>query len=284
MLVLSSGLLATLPLAACSSTWAKNYREVRTLQIPHIAGTALGVENANGAVEVLSRDREDISIEVTLYGPDLERLHFANVNAIRQGDESLRVWVDWPGGKREKNEGAAISINTPGAENVHIRTTNGRVITQGLGGRADIQTTNGSIRVDTHDGEVHTSSTNGNFDAEHVSGEIEAFTSNGRINIIDAFGPIRAESTNGSAFISTTHGNSGPIRVRTTNGNVTLDLGEGFEGVLKCDTSNGKIQVINLESSRLIESSSRRVELKIGQSSEVSAVRTSNGSVRVRGR
>jgi len=252
--------------------------------VPHIAGTALSIENANGAIEALSDNRADVSIEVVLYGHDPERVQFANVHAGRQGDSTLRIWVEWPGGKRQNSEGAAISVNIPDARNVHARTSNGRITIAGLGGHANLQTSNGAIVIDTHDGSVHGVTSNGSVSAEHISGGIELFTSNGRMTITDAFGPIRAESSNANAYVSTTPGNSGPVRILTSNGNVTLDLSDGFEGILKCDTSNGKVQVSDLTQARLIESTSRSVELRIGKGNEISAVRTSNGSIRVQGR
>ena len=275
---------AVLPLVGCDSIGEPRHRETRSLVVPHVAGSALEVVNANGSVEAIARDRADVSIEATLYGNDLERLRFANVHAQRQGDSTLRVWVEWPGGKRRGNEGAAISLNLPDARGVNIRTSNGSITTERLGGHADLQTSNGRVSVDTHDGSVHATTSNGRVQAEQISGEIQLFSSNGRILITDAFGPVRAESSNGNAYVSTMPGNPGPVRVRTSNGSITLDLGQGFEGILKADTSNGRVRVSNLDDARLIESSSRSVELRIGQGSEVSALRTSNGSVNIQGR
>jgi len=274
-----------LPLTGCESSFSSTrHRETRTMIVDHVAGSALSVANANGSIEAIARDRPNVSIETTLYGPNLERLQFANVRADRQGDNTLRVWVEWPGGKRQNNEGASISINLPDAQGVHVRSSNGRITLEGLGGHADLQTSNGSITVDTHDGSIHAVSSNGSMQAKEISGEIEMYSSNGRIVITDVFGPIRAESSNSSVYVSTMAGNPGPVRVRTSNGSITLDLSEGFEGVLKCDTSNGKVYVSDIEEARLIESSNRSVELQIGESTEISAARTSNGSVRVQGR
>lgn len=276
-------MVAALTLGGCAG-YNTTHRETRVMQVPHIAGTALHIQNANGTIEALARDREDVSLEVKLYGPDLERLGFANVHADRTGDSTLRVWVEWPGGQRRGGEGAAISVNIPDADGVTARTTNGHIVIEGLAGHADLESSNGAIRADKHDGSVHAVTTNGSLQAEHISGPIEMFSTNGRILVTDAFGPIRAETTNAGVYISTMDGNRGPLRVRTTNGRIDLDLGEGFEGILRCDTSNGKVQVSDLDDARLVESSSRSVELRIGDSDEVSAARTTNGSIRVRGR
>lgn len=274
---------ALLILGGCAG-YNTTHRETRVMQVPHIAGTALHIQNANGPIEALARDREDVSLEIKLYGPDLERLGFASVHADRMGDDALRVWVEWPGGQRRGNEGSAISVNLPDAQGVTARTTNGHIVIEGLSGHADLQSNNGAIRADKHDGSLHAVTTNGSLQAEHISGPIEMFSTNGRILVTDAFGPIRAETTNAGVYVSTMDGNRGPIRVLTGNGRIDLDLGEGFEGILRCDTTNGKVQVSNLEDARLVESSSRSVELRIGSSDEVSAARTTNGSIRVRGR
>lgn len=284
--VLSGSLLAaSLVLGGCGgSSWGEPYRETRTMIVPHIAGTALNIESANGSVEALSTDREDVSIEVVLRSPDLERLQFAQVNARREHGNTLHIWVDWPEGKRHPNEGASVSINIPDARGVTARTNNGSITIAGLGGDTDLETSNGTITVDTIDGNVYAKTSNGNLLAEKVSGDIEMYSTNGRINISDAFGSIRAETSNGGAVISTMPGNDGPIRVRTSNGPITLTLGQGLEGVLKCETSNGRVSVSGLPEARLIESSNQRVEIRLGDSEEISALRTSNGSVRVQSR
>lgn len=279
------GLASLLSLGGCATTMGSpRHTETRVMQVPHIAGTALSIENANGTIEALARDRADVSIEAVLKSNDIERLRFANLHADRMGDNTLRVWVEWPGGKRRDNEGASISINIPDATNISARTTNGRIVIEGLSGRGDLQSANGPIIVDTHDGSLYAQTSNASIRAQHISAGAELYTSNGSITVSDAFGPIRAETSNANAYISTMDGNPGPVRVLTSNGRIDLDLGTGFEGVLKCDTSNGRVSVSNLDQARLVESTSRSVVLRVGASEVISAARTSNGSIRVRGR
>ena len=276
---------SVLALSGCGySSWAEPYKETRALTVPHVAGSALDIGSVNGKLEAIATDRADVSIEVTLKSPSLERLSAARVVTHRAADDTLHISVEWPGGKRQNNEGASISINVPDANDVRARSSNGSITIAGLSGHADLKTTNGSVRVDTHDGSVYASTSNGKLYAEQVSGEVEMYSSNGSISISEAFGPIRAESSNGSAVITTMPGNVGPIRVRTSNGSITLNLGDGLEGILKCDTSNGKVTVTELNGAKLIESSNRSVQMQFGDSEEISAVRTSNGSVRVQGR
>jgi len=254
------------------------------MQVAHIPETALDIKNANGSIKALGIDREDVSIEIELYGRDAERLTFATVHADRLGDNTLSVWVEWPGGNRQNGEGSSIDIQLPNALNVNAKSSNGKISVEGFSGFAELNTSNGSIIVERHDGSIHAITSNGNLKAEHVSGEIEMYSSNGNAIVTDAFGPIRTETSNGNIFVSTMDGNEGPVRIRTSNGRIDLDLGDGFVGVLKCQTSNGKVLVSGIENAQFIQSSGQAVELRVGDSDEVSGVKTSNGSVRVRNR
>lgn len=278
-----AGIGTTLAMSGCDS-YGPKIHQMRSMQVPHLSGSAVSVTSANGWIEAIQVDRGDVGIEVDLYGRNEERLSFVTVHADRMGDDTLRVWIEWPGGKRENGEGATIALELPDADGIEAHSSNGHITIVGLSGHAQLKTSNGSIKIDLHDGSVFADTSNGKLQAERVSGEIEMYSSNGKVIITDAFGPVRAETSNGHVYISTMDGNEGPIRVRSSNGRVDLDLGDGFVGILKCQTSNGKVSVAGLDNAHLIESTKGSIELGFGESDEVSAVRTSNGSVRVQSR
>ncbi|MDF1808120.1 MAG: hypothetical protein P1U42_00335 [Phycisphaerales bacterium] len=275
-------------LAGCNSFGPKIY-ESRSMQVPSMDLTPLRVTNANGWIKAVQSDRSDVGIEVELYGRDEERLYSTTVRADRLGDDTLRVWVEWPGGVRENQEGANISLLLPNADGIEARTSNGHITIIGLAGDAELNASNGAIRATRHDGSIHADTSNGSIQFESVSGDVEAYTSNGKVIITDAFGPVRVETSNGNVYVTTLDGNEGPLRIRTSNGRVDLDLGVGFQGVLKCETSNGRVMVDGIDDATLIRSTVKNhnttsIEMKVGDSDEISAVRTSNGSVRVRSR
>ena len=270
-------------LSGCVSIGAREHYS-KSMIVPHIAGSAIGIDTANGSIEAIAMDREDVSIQVDLSGNDLSRLLMAEVRVDRLDDNSLDIWIQWPGDKREKNEGASIAVELPGAASIVANSSNGGITISGLSGHAKLHTSNGSIKINQHDGSVFAETSNGTLQAEHISGEIEMYSSNGKVIVTDAFGPIRAETSNGNIYVSTMDGNEGPLRLRTSNGRANLDLGEGFVGILKCETSNGKVQAMDIGGASLIESGKGKLELHFDGSNEVSAVKTSNGSVRVRSR
>ena len=276
-------LAATVLLAGCESLSPRVY-DYRVMKVDHVAGSPLEIVNANGSIRAYQEARQDVAIEVELFGKDEERLDFATVHADRQGDRTLRVWIDWPGGKRHNGEGAKIEVFTPGATNVNTKTSNGSVILMGLAGQATVHTSNGSIHVDKHDGPVNANTSNGAIRVEETTGDIQFDTSNGRIIISDAMGAVEGDTSNGNIFVSTTDYNTSPIRVRTSNGRVELDLGYAFEGILRVSTSNGRIKTDGLTNANLVESSNHTLELQVGNSDTISAVKTTNGSVRIHGR
>ncbi|MBO6512739.1 MAG: hypothetical protein JJ974_02090 [Phycisphaerales bacterium] len=276
-------LSATILLAGCEGLGQK-FHDTRVMRVEHVPNQALDIVTANGSIKAQQEARDDVSIEVELYGYDPERLDFATVIANRQGDGTLRVTIDWPGGKRERGEGAKIKVYTPDANNVTAKTSNGAVALFGLNGEAYIATSNGAITIHDHDGDIDANTSNGSINIENASGNIRFDSSNARVKVENARGEVQGDTSNGSIYISTTDGSSGPIRVRTSNGRVELDLGYGYQGVLGIKTSNGRIKTEGLADARLVESSKNSLKLKMGNSEEISAVQTSNGSVSVRGR
>lgn len=286
--VLSAATL--LGLTACGQhggSWGSNprYTEDRAMTVAHVAGTGLSVVNANGSVSAIGdQDRvDDVLIEARLYSFDTERLAFAKLLATRTGDGTLDVRVEWPGEGRQKNEGATIRVYLPDADGVEVRTSNGSITTEYLSGHANLSSSNGKITAIGHNGELVAGSSNGSIRAEGVTGPIDVKTSNGAVVVEHALAPVRVQTSNGSISIQTADSNPGPVRARTSNGRVNLDLGTGFEGRLRIDTSNARIDVRDVQHARLIQSSKNYVELQIGDSDRESTVRTSNGSVRVKG-
>lgn len=270
-------------LVGCGSTPTPRFTEDRSMTVRHIPGSSVAVVNANGSVTAEPHSGQDVRIEARLSSDSAERLAFARLNAAREGDDRLRVWVEWPGGDRRGNEGANIRVYLPDANGVDIRSSNGTVRVAGLAGTADITTSNGSIVVQDHNGRVRGRTTNGTLRTENTTRSIELFSSNGAATILNAGGPVRVETTNGSMRVTTSPDNTGPVRLRTSNGSVSLDLGPAFVGRLRLGTTGDRISVQGFERARMIESRGDTVEMQLGTDDTVSAVRTTNGSVRVRG-
>lgn len=283
-LALSALVLVSTALSACGTTWGQRIHDNRSVLIDHEQGRKLEIVNANGSIRATHDDRDEVSVHAELYGEDAERLRFARLRTEREGDGTLRVWVEWPGGNRRNNEGARIEIYTPGVSGVKATSTNGSITLIGLGGDAYAVTSNGSVFVDEQGGSVEAVSTNGPIRVEEAGGKVFVETSNGAVIVGDAQRAVDVRTTNGRVSVETAHGNEGPVRAKTTNGSVDISLGEDFEGRLVAHCSTGRISVTGFEEARLIRSKPDALELRIGNSDEESAIHTTNGSIRIRSR
>jgi len=258
-------------------------REERVIRIPDAPLNAgVDVSTANGRVELAADPAQTEAVIIArLRARSHSRLDQTRVRAEYEHG-ALIVDVQWPGGRRRGNEGAAFDITVPGAEGVAVETGNGRIILRDTRGLADLRSSNGRVILNNHEGEAKIRTSNGRIEIDGYLNDIDAQTSNGRIRVAGAAGPVRVRSSNGSVGVALTDDNPGPVYARSSNGSITLDLGPAFAGRLRLDTSNGRVRVEGGPMARIHSISRSEAELTIGESSEESVADTSNGSVTVR--
>ena len=242
-----------------------SHKATKNAVAEHVADTAFDVQTANGSINVVQADGDDVRIEARIRASTLERLEATNVVAERGDKGQLVVRVDWPEGKRSWREGCSFDIQLPSAAGVSLKSSNGSLSVRGLGGKAMLRTSNGSIKVGSHQGNV------------------DAQSSNGSLEIVDVNGTIKAKSSNGSIQVSLTDDSPGPVEARTSNGSIKLTLGSAFSGKLKLKTSNAKVKLDQLDPSVSVLSQDKKsAQLDFGGSDQQSSATTSNGSITVK--
>lgn len=259
--LLGAGLLA-LPALGCGLI-APPVEATRTSTLAHVAGSAVSVETANGSISVsTSASEKDVTVVAKLKARTQERLDATKVLAERKPDNSLAIYVKWPGDSRESNEGCSFEVRLPDVNGVTARSSNGSVVLSGTAGVADVKTSNGPVTITSHTGAVKVKTSNGSVVGSGLSGQVDISTSNGPVTLgLDA------------AAI-------GPVDIDTSNGSVTLTLNAAFAGELDVKTSNGAIALP--EQGPTISSRTKdSATLRFGQGGAKSKVRTSNGPVTV---
>jgi len=241
------------------------YKETRAITVPHVRGSGIEVETANGAVTISRADRTDVRITAEIRATSRSRLEQTEVVAHRDANGMLIVGVDWADGKRGHNEACSFTIQVPEAIGVRIRTSNGAVKIADLGGPADLDTSNGAITVRGQAGPIH------------------ARTTNGRIELTHAADAVTAETTNGSVRVELADEAAGPVIISTSNGRVDLEVGRSFAGVLDARTSNGSIRLTHMAGAITSESRTH-ARIEFDDQGERSTIDTSNGTIVVRGR
>ncbi len=259
----------------------RSIKKTCNLNVPHQAGKPIDVQSRNGAVSVVSDpSATDVSIEAVVYSKDQSRLEAINVKAERDGEGTLRVGVEWPGGKPKSNEGCSFKIRVPDARGVNINTSNGAVTLEGLDGDAVADTSNGSIRVERQGGSLRADTSNGKITVVGVAGNVVADTSNGSVSIEDVAGSVTADSSNGRVSITLAPSSPGPVTIDTSNGSVEVICGPAFAGDVTMDTSNGSITLT--EADGTAHKGKGRLNATIGAGGAKSVVSTSNGSIQFR--
>lgn len=256
---------AVLPAFLAGCGWIASHEKTETLNMKHVAGSAVDVETANGSITVIKSDRKDVEIVATIKAVSEERMKDAKVIAERRDDKTLVVRVEWPDGNRRGSEGCSFDIRVPDAVNVRMKSSNGKLHTADLSGEADLRTSNGAITIADHDG------------------PIDAQSSNGKITVSGATKSVKVRTSNGGLKIGMASGSKGPINARTSNGSVTLKLGPAFVGTMTLKTSNGSVKFDDLGSAEIVSQGRKDAKVNFGDGGEDSTVRTSNGSIRVNG-
>lgn len=261
--------LSSLKRASHSATQAAEAR--------HVAGRPLDIRTDNGAIVVTKYDGAVVKIKADVRAISADRLSATQIVVTREEDESLRVRVLWPNNERYGSEGCTIEVQTPDADGLTLRTSNGRITAEGLGGAAVLRTSNGRVKVERHAGSVSIETSNGSVELRSVEGA-SVKSSNGSVTIDGASGPVTVATSNGGVNVKLTKENTGPFSVSTSNASVTASVGPAFAGRVEATTSNGRVVIRDASGERSFRG---RGFIVSAGSGEPSRIRTSNGSVRI---
>jgi hypothetical protein len=247
-----------------------DFRETRTTSVPHVSGSPLSVETANGAITVeasapVPGSPSEVSIVAEIRATTAERLAATKVLADRDGGGRLSVRLEWPDGRREGSEGCSFSIRLPDANGVEAAASNGKVRVAGLAGGARLRTSNGAVVVSGHRGDVAVKTSNGSVEVAGATARTDVETSNGRIHV------------------SLAEDGTGPALLQTSNGSIRLSVGAAFRGTIDADTSNGSVEVTGVAGAQVDRRSRTSARVVVSGGDAASRLRTSNGSIEVAG-
>jgi hypothetical protein len=248
-----------------------------------VTGSPLRVVTANGHITVRpgSGDAAEIRAEIKATTP--ERLAATTISTERAPDGALVIAVAWPDGVREPREGCSLDITIPPAEGVELRTSNGRITVEGMGGAAELSTTNGAIEVRRQRGEVRADTRNGEVRIDSPGGMVRVRSGNAAVTVKGAPAAVDVETTNGAVEVALAPQSQGPVRVLTQNGRIDLRLGEAFRGELALKAANGAVKFDGVGGAQVLSSGGQAARLRFGEGGEMSIAQTSNGSIRISG-
>jgi len=172
----------------------------------------LKVHTFDGAIEVRSWDRNEVSVEIRRRAASDDEAKALDVTTTQEGN---RIVIDAPGGRERRR---VIRLGAWPGDGVSFIVRAPRQLL------LDAQTGDGSIAVDDLAGKIALHSGDGSIRGTGVEGEISAHTGDGSIAIEDAAGRVALDSGDGSVRLS---GRVEDLRIHTGDGSVVLDVLDG---------------------------------------------------------
>jgi hypothetical protein len=221
---------------------ANSLEETFKKQIDFAPGGLITIENTNGAIEVEGWDRDVVLIEADKKASGSDRdgekkaLDEIDID-IRELGREIRIKTHLPhnngGGFLDWIFGDHISASVhyklfvPDKSDLNIRTTNGRIEANNVGG------------------EIQLGSTNGRINARDMAGSMNAHTTNGSIeasfNRLDEKSDMGFHTTNGSIKVYLPEDVKCEINARTTNGSINSDFPLTIQGKYQSKSVHGSI-------------------------------------------
>lgn len=173
-------------------------------------------------------------------------------------------------------------IQVPKQGSVNLRTSNGKVVLDGVKGQHFVQNLNGLVSIKNSEGEVRAASTSGdiklndltgNVYAKTVSGSIFGSGNTGELRFRTVTGVIETYSSTGTLIAGTTSGNifcsleeiSKGVYVESISGNVDVELPAGGNYTIDASALRYDFEGLKREySSKHVSSRSTRVEIRNG--------------------
>jgi hypothetical protein len=192
-------------------------------------GSPLSVDaSPNGGIRVSGWDRAEVAIRARVVAyADSEQDARQLASEVRISTGGGQVEANGPDRERDTSWVVSYEVSVPQNSNVTLKTVNGGVRLENVGGEIRGETNNGGLTIDLRgdrwdgaglDVETHNGGVRLNLPANY-SAELEAGTTNGRLNI--EF-PVTVQGKIGKRLM-TTLGAGGPkIRAVTYNGGVSI--------------------------------------------------------------
>jgi len=213
------------------------------------------LDNVNGKIRVESWDRPEVKIEAEKSASNEDYLEEIKIEVQGEGNR-VEVRTRYPrrgffGGGHGQ---VSYRIQLPSRARVEVKTVNGSVEVEGMGGTVRASTVNGGVRITGSSGMIDASTVNGSIRAEFLraapEGLHEFSTTNGSVTVYlpaDASGEVDAHTVNGS--VSTDF----PLQVNNKFGNRRIQgrLGDG-RATFRLRAVNGSVKVLKTAGEKVV--------------------------------
>ena len=234
----------------------------------------VSLSNTNGHVRVETWNRDEVLVAATKKAKARDEddawevLRDIRIEITQNGGD-VTIDTDLPRSKNgwfggSTSASVEYDIKVPATVSLRLKSTNGHIEIEDVGGDVEATTTNGGIRARDLGGRLEAESTNGKIEALGVAGTVDAETTNGG---------IRAEITGSSL--------ADDMRLSTTNGSVELRLAPGLAARIDARSGNGSVRS-DLPVAGSVREKRNELSGDLNGGGPTIRIRTSNGGIRLR--
>lgn len=283
-LVVAAACLAT----ACDVTVGlENARYVaRDRKDFQVTGTPeLRLNTFDGAIEIRSWDRPDVSVEIEKRGTNKRAVDEITVTTAQEGN---RITIEAkPPDERHIRIGFRASrsvrliLSVPRQTNVEARSGDGAISIDRVTGRIQLNTGDGSIKVVDSGGEFRVHTGDGTVSLEGADGRLDVETGDGSVAVDGKLEALRLRTGDGTVKVRATSGSrmTDDWEIRTGDGSVRLELPQSFDADLDAHAGGGRVTMSELTVRGEISNSTVRGQLGAGGRSL--RVISNDGSIRI---
>ncbi|MCA9783176.1 MAG: DUF4097 family beta strand repeat protein [Calditrichaeota bacterium] len=206
------------------------------------AGGTLFLDTAEGSVEVVSWDKEQVRVTIE------RKVKARNEEEAREVLDHYRFEMDGKGddvqvtvdrtGRHNYSDQIELSfaISVPRTYSVDIATSGGGIRVGDLDGRAICETAGGGVTLGAISGPVQAITAGGSINLKSCDRKAVLETAGGDIRVSESVGELVATTSGGSIRIEQSRG---PVVARTSGGNISLsEAGAAFD----LETAGGNIE------------------------------------------
>jgi hypothetical protein len=215
---------------------------------PATGEVTLRLETFDGAIEVRSWERNEVSVEILRTANTAEEARALEVRASQDGN---RITVEAPNHRTGHNirigawrsPSVAFIVRAPRRMMLEAATGDGSITVGDLAGTLTLRSGDGAIRAENLEGRITASTGDGSISVHDSRGELDVDSGDGSIRLSGYFESLRVHSGDGSVTVDAAEGSEmkDDWSVTTGDGSVRVSLPSRFNAEIDAQSGDGRV-------------------------------------------
>jgi hypothetical protein len=209
----------------------------------------LKLHTFDGAIEVRSWDRNEVSVEIQRRAATSEDARALEVTTTQDGN---RIVIDAPGRERRQvihigawqGEGVTFIVRAPRQLMLDAQTGDGSISTGDLSGTITLQSGDGSIRGERLDGAIKAHTGDGSIAIQAAAGRFDLDSGDGSIRLDGRVDDLRVHTGDGSVVLTAGDGSAmkNDWSVTSGDGSISVSLPGRFDADVDAQSGDGRVR------------------------------------------